>query len=249
MGDYFGENVDSNQFDEQLIDIARELREKKENLYDLPSVTNKMLSEPKKYVFIVIYKFHASVVVFNDIENFQRLFEFTPTVGQMINGDNLKIDSYSERPLQQYHVCLDNDKYIVTKDLYYINRFLKSKCFFWGETRLPPVYLDILCLFVTPRRYRLIDDDCLEFAKRFVSEIATHENNSSKGYVDGLLRSVTVTDGKSASLEGKARQNRTSALSVALSYFSSFKIERLFFVMIIVLVFILAYILFKTKGY
>ena len=248
MMDFFGENVDSNQFKEDLISVARELRERKENLYDLPSVTNKMSSEPHKYVFIVIYNSHASIVVLNK-ELFQRLFQFTPAVGQMINGDNLQIDSHYEKlagevTLQRYHVCLDNSgKYILAKDLYYIRWFLRSKSFFFGETRLPPVYLDILCLFVAPQRYKLIYDDCLEFAKRFVCEIATHENHLSKRDVDGFLRSITVIDGESASLEAKVRQNRPSALSVALSYFSCFRNERLCFVLIIVLVVILlAYI-------
>ena len=135
-----------------------------------------------------------------------------------------------EVPLQQYHVCLDDTgtKYILARNMYYISWFMKSRSFFAGETALAYIHLQLLCLLVAPSHYKLVLDDCLEFAKRFVREIAVNERDVREKEVDVFFRTIKVSDGYvSASIEERSHQNRASALSVALSYFSSFRLQRI----------------------
>jgi len=250
MEDYFGENIDRGLFEDEMIETAKMIRTRQKNLYDLQSVKKEMSPKPDKYVFITIYCQHASVVVV-DKELFDRVF-FSPIFGQMIIGQNLQMnDSFKrlagEVPLQQYHVCLDNTgaKYILARNMYYISWFMKSRSFYAGETALAYIHLQLLCLLVAPSHFRLVLDDCLEFAKRFVREIAVHEGDVREKDVMVLFRTIKVSEGYvSAAIEERSRHNRASALSAALTYFSSFRIERILFifVFIVVLVFIALYI-------
>ena len=250
MEDYFGENIDRRLFEDEMIDTAALLRKKEKSLYDLQAVRNKMSPEADKYVFITIHSIHASVVIC-DKELFERLF-FTPVVGQMIIGHNLEPrykNLASEVPLQQYHVCLDDnkEKYILARNMYYIDWFIKSRSFFAGETRLDYIHLQLLSLLVAPSHYMLVLDDCLEFAKRFVGEIAIHENGMREKELAVFFRTIKVSEGHiSAAIEGASRENRISALSIALPYFSSFRLYR---ILIIVSIFIAARILYLKFLY
>ena len=233
IGDYFGENIDKSLFEDEMIKTAQLIRKSKKSLYELESVRKEMSPEKDKYVFITIFSQHTSVVVV-DKELFDRVF-FKPVFGQMINGWNLKMNDQFERlagevPLQQYHVCLDDTgtKYILARNMYYISWFMKSRSFFAGETALAYIHLQLLCLLVAPSHYKLVLDDCLEFAKRFVHEIAVNERDVREKEVDVFFRTIKVSEGYvSASIEERSRQNRASALSVALSYFSSFRLQRI----------------------
>ena len=230
--DYFGENIDKSLFEDEMIATAQLIRKRKKSLYELQSVQKEMSPEKDKYVFITIFAQHASVVVV-DKELFDRVF-FTPVFGQMITGWNLKMDSKFEKlagevPLQQYHVCLDDKgtKYILARNMYYISWFMKSRSFFAGETALAYIHLELLCLLVAPSHYKLVLDDCLEFAKRFVREIAINERDFREKELDVFFRTIKVSEGYiTASIEERSRQNKASALSAALSYFSSFRLER-----------------------
>lgn len=74
---------------------------------------------------------------------------------------------------------------------------------------------------------KLVLDDCLEFAKRFVREIAVNERDVREKEIDVFFRTIKISEGYiTASIEERSRQNRASALSAALSYFSSFRLER-----------------------
>lgn len=240
MEDYFGENIDRSLFEDEMIETAKLIRGKKKNLYELQAVKKEMSPKPDKYVFITIYCQHASVVVV-DKELFDRVF-FAPIFGQMMIGSNLQMnDSFKrlagEVPLQQYHVCLDNTgtRYILARNMYYISWFRKSRSFYAGETALAYIHLQLLCLLVAPTHYRLVLDDCLEFAKRFVHEIAVHEGNIREKDVMVLFRTIKVSEGYiSAVIEERSRHNRASALSAALSYFSSFRIERILFILVVI---------------
>lgn len=242
MEDYFGENIDKSLFEDEMITTAQLIRKRKKSLYELESVRKEMSPETDKYVFITIFSQHASVVVV-DKELFDRVF-FTPVFGQMITGWNLKMDPNYEKlagevPLQQYHVCLDDrgTKYILARNMYYISWFMKSRSFFAGETALAYLHLQLLCLLVVPSRYRLVLDDCLEFAKRFVSEIAINEGDVREKELDVFFRTIRVSEGYiTASLEERSRQNRASALSAALSYFSSFRLERMLIMLIFLVI-------------
>ena len=233
IGDYFGENIDKSLFEDEMIKTAELIRKSKKSLYELESVRKEMSPEKDKYVFITIFSQHASIVVI-DKELFDRVF-FKPVFGQMINGWNLKMNDQFERlagevPLQQYHVCLDDTgtKYILARNMYYISWFMKSRSFFAGETALAYIHLQLLCLLVAPSHYKLVLDDCLEFAKRFVREIAVNERDVREKEIDVFFRTIKVSEGYvSASIEERSRQNRASALSVALSYFSSFRLQRI----------------------
>lgn len=234
MNDFFGENIDRSLFEDEMIETAQLMRKKEKRLYDLQSVKNEMSPTPDKYVFITIYAQHASVVVI-DKELFDRVF-FTPIFGQMIIGPNLRMDPQFEKlagevPLQQYHVCLDDsgNRYLLARNMYYISWFMKSRSFYTGETRLAYIHLQLLSLLVAPSHYKLVLDDCLEFAKRFVTEIARHENDIREKELAVIFRTIKVSEGyMSAAIEGSSRQNKGSALSAALAYFSSFRIERVF---------------------
>jgi len=236
LEDYFGENIDKNLFEDEMITTAQLIRKKKKSLYELQSVRKEMSPEKDKYVFITIFALHASVVII-DKELFDRVF-FTPVFGQMIIGWNLKMDSRFEKlagevPLQQYHVCLDDtgSKYMLARNMYYISWFMKSRSFFAGETALAYLHLQLLSLLVAPSHYKLVLDDCLEFAKRFVREIAVNERDVREKEVDVFFRTIKVSEGYiTASIEERSRQNRASAISAALSYFSSFRLERIIFV-------------------
>lgn len=240
MEDYFGENIDRSLFEDEMIETAKLIRGKKKKLYELQAVKKEMSPKPDKYVFITIYCQHASVVVV-DKELFDRVF-FAPIFGQMMIGSNLQMnDSFKrlagEVPLQQYHVCLDNTgtRYILARNMYYISWFRKSRSFYAGETALAYIHLQLLCLLVAPTHYRLVLDDCLEFAKRFVHEIAVHEGNIREKDVMVLFRTIKVSEGYiSAVIEERSRHNRASALSAALSYFSSFRIERILFILVVI---------------
>ena len=251
MADYFGENIDKSLFEDEMIETAQQIRKRKKSLYELQSVRKEMSSEADKYVFITIFSQHASVVVV-DKELFDRVF-FTPIFGQMITGWNLKMNPQFEKlagevPLQQYHVCFDDTgtKYILARNMYYISWFMKSRSFFAGETALAYLHLQLLCLLVAPSHYKLVLDDCLEFAKRFVREIAINEGDIREKDLDVFFRTIKVSEGYIiASIEERSRQNRASALSAALSYFSSFRLERAFLMLILIVLFIgiLTYIL------
>ena len=231
--DYFGENIDKSLFEDEMIATAQLIRKRKKSLYELQSVQKEMSPEKDKYVFITIFSQHASVVVV-DKELFDRVF-FTPVFGQMITGWNLKMNHQFEKlagevPLQQYHVCLDGTgtKYILARNMYYISWFMKARSFFAGETALAYIHLQLLCLLVAPSHYRLVLDDCLEFAKRFVREIVLNERDFREKELDVFFRTIKVSEGYiTASIEERSRQNRASALSAALSYFSSFRLHRI----------------------
>ena len=258
MANDFGENIDKSLFQDDMIDLAKKIRNGEKKLYKLPSVKEKMSPNPDKYVFIATFCQHASVVVV-DKELFENLF-FSPIFGQMIIGQNLQMKVNFKRlkdiPWQQYHVRLDETKtnYILAKNLYYVIWFRKSRSFYAGETALSYTHLELLCLLVAPSKYKLVLDDCLEFAKRFVREIAVNERRVSEQDLMGLFKAIKVSDGfVSAAIEGKSRHNKASAMSAALSYFSSFNPKRIIFVIFVFVIFVFVIIIiiyiYVANGY
>ena len=243
----FGENIDKSLFEEGLEEIANNLRERGESVFDLQAAKNEMSVEKDKYVLINIYKGHASIVVV-DKELFETIL-FSPVWGQMIDGPHLKFRDDFEAvrrmvttiPLQQYHVCLSDsgEKYILTRNMYYMPWLKKSRSFFVGESAMAYLYLQLLCLTVVPSRYRLIIDDCLEFAKRFAKEVAVRENDIRGTDIRALFRTLSVSEHyASAAVELSSRNNPKSGQSAAILYFSSFKVERLLLVLALGLVMI-----------
>ena len=157
---------------------------------------------------------------------------------------NSRFQKLAEVPSQEYHVHRDANgtKYILATNMYYIDQFMESRSYFAGETALSYLHFELLSLLVTPSHYRLVLDDCLEFAKRFVREIAINENGVREKKVDELFSTILVSEQYFiVSIEESSRQNRASALSAALSYFSSFRLERAFFLSFII--FIIFYLL------
>jgi len=243
----FGENIDKSLFEEGLVEIANNLRERGKSVFDLQAAKNEMSVEKDKYVLINIYKGHASIVVV-DKELFETIL-FSPVWGQMIDGPNLEFRDDFEAvrrmvttiPLQQYHVCLSDSgkEYILTRNMYYMPWLKKSRSFFVGESAMAYLYLQLLCLTVVPSRYRLIIDDCLEFAKRFAKEIAVRENDIRGTEIRALFRTLSVSEHyASAAVEQSSRNNPKSGQSAAILYFSSFKVERLLLVLALGLVMI-----------
>ena len=231
----FGENIDKSLFEENMVKIAQRLRRQGKSVFDLEAAKNEVSPEKDKYVLITIFKGHASIVVV-DKELFDTLL-FPPVWGQMIDGPALTFRDDSDAakrmattiPLQQYHICLDDSstKYILARNMYYMTWLQKSRSFYVGETAMAYFYLQLLCLTVVPPRYRLIIDDCLEFAKRFASEIAIRENGLRETEVRVLYRTLSVSeDYTSATVEQASRNNPTSGLTGAFSYFMSFRLER-----------------------
>ena len=232
----FGENIDKSLFEEGLVKIAKILRKRGKSVFDLQAAKNQMSLEKDKYVLINIYKGHASIVVVD-----KKLFEtilISPVWGQMIDGPNLVFRDDFEAvrrmvatiPLQQYHVCLSDSgkEYILTRNMYYMPWLKKSRSFFVGESAMAYLYLQLLCLTVVPSRYRLIIDDCLEFAKRFAKEIAVRENDIRGTEIRALFRTLSVSEHyASAAVEQSSRNNPKSGPSAAISYFTSFRVERL----------------------
>ena len=232
----FGENIDKSLFEEGLVKIAKILRKRGKSVFDLQAAKNQMSLEKDKYVLINIYKGHASIVVVD-----KKLFEtilISPVWGQMIDGPNLVFRDDFEAvrrmvatiPLQQYHVCLSDSgkEYILTRNMYYMPWLKKSRSFFVGESAMAYLYLQLLCLTVVPSRYRLIIDDCLEFAQRFAKEIAVRENDIRGTEIRALFRTLSVSEHyASAAVEQSSRNNPKSGLSAAISYFTSFRVERL----------------------
>ena len=241
----FGENIDKSLFEEGLVEIANNLRKQGKSAFDLQAAKNEMSLEKDKYVLINIFKGHASIVVV-DKELFETIL-FPPIWGQMIDGPNLEFREDFKAvkrmaatiPLQQYHVCLDDsgNKYILTRNMYYMPWLKKSRSFYVGESAMAYLYLQLLCLIVVPSRYRLIIDDCLEFAKRFAKEIAVRENAIRGTEIQALFRTLSVSEHyASAVVEQSSRNNPKSGLSAAISYFMSFKLERLLLALGIVMI-------------
>jgi len=238
----FGENIDKSLFEENMVHCARRLRRQGKSVFDLEAARNQMSPEKDKYVLITIYKGHASIVVV-DKELFDTLL-FPPVWGQMLDGPNLTFMEDSEAakrmattiPLQQYHVCLDDSDgtgYILARNMFYMTWLKKSRSFYVGETAMAYLHLQLLCLTVVPSRYRLIIDDCLEFAKRFAREIAVRENGVRETEVRVLYRTLSVSeDYTSATVEQASRNNPRSGLTGALSYFMSLRIERFLLVLV-----------------
>ena len=232
----FGENIDKSLFEEGLVKIASNLVKQGISVFDLQAAKDGMSQEKDKYVLINIFKGHASIVVV-DKELFNTIL-FPPIWGQMIDGPNLQFRDDFEAakrmaatiPLKQYHVCLGNssNKYILTRNMYYMPWLRKSRSFYVGESAMAYLYMQLLCLTVVPSRYRLIIDDCLEFAKRFASEIAVRENDIRETEIQTLFRTLSVSEHyASAAVEQSSRNNPKSGLSAAISYFTSFRLERL----------------------
>ena len=241
----FGENIDKSLFEEGLVVIANRLRKQGKSVFDLQAAKNEMSPEKDKYVFINIFNGHASIVVV-DKELFETIL-FPPIWGQMIDGPTLVFREDFEAakrmaatiPLQQYHVCLDESgsKYILTRNMYYMPWLKKSRSFYVGESAMAYLYLQLLCLVVVPSRYRLIMDDCLEFAKRFAKEIAVRENDIRGTEIQALFRTLSVSEHyASAVVEQASRNNPKSGLSAAISYFMSFRMERLLLALVIVMI-------------
>lgn len=164
----------------------------------------------------------------------------------MIDGPALTLREDSESakrmattiPLQQYHVCLDdsNTNYILARNMYYMPWLQKSRSFYVGETAMAYFYLQLLCLTVVPPRYRLIIDDCLEFAKRFAREIAVRENGLRETEVRVLYRTLSVSeDYTSATVEQASRNNPRSGLTGAFSFFMSLRLERFLLALVAVM--------------
>ena len=240
----FGENIDKSLFEENMVKIAQRLRRQGKSVFDLEAAKNEMSPEKDKYVLITIFQGHASIVVV-DKELFETLL-FPPVWGQMIDGPSLTFREDSESakrmattiPLQQYHVCLDDSrtKYILARNMYYMIWLKKSRSFYVGETAMAYFYLQLLCLSVVPPRYRLIIDDCLEFAKRFAREIAVRENGLRETEVQVLYRTLSVSeDFSSAAIEQTSRNNPRSGLTGALSFFMSLRLERFLLVLVVLM--------------
>ena len=232
----FGENIDKSLFEEGLVKIANNLVKQGTSVFDLQAAKNEMSQEKDKYVLINIFKGHASIVAV-DKELFNTIL-FPPIWGQMIDGPDLQFRDDFEAakrmattiPLKQYHVCLGNssNKYILTRNMYYMPWLKKSRSFYVGESAMAYLYLQLLCLTVVPSRYRLIIDDCLEFAKRFAKEIAVRENDIRETEIQTLFRTLSVSEHyASAAVEQSSRNNPKSGLSAAISYFTSLRLERL----------------------
>lgn len=247
----FGENIDKSLFEESLVEIANRLRKQAKSVFDLQAAKNEMSPETDKYVLINIFKGHASIVVV-DKELFDTIL-FPPIWGQMIDGPDLVFRDDFEAakrmattiPLQQYHVCLDDSgsKYILARNMYYMPWLKKSRSFYVGESAMAYLYLQLLCLTVVPSRYRLIIDDCLEFAKRFAREIAVRENDVRGTEIQALFRTLSVSEHyASAAVEQASRNNPKSGLSGAISYFMSFRMERVLLALVIVM---MAIVLFR----
>lgn len=239
---FFGEIIDKSLFEENMVQVATKMRKQGKSVYHLEAAMREMSPEKDKYVLINIYKGHASIVVV-DKELFNALL-FEPVWGQMILGSALTFRDDSDAlrrmlttiPLQQFHVCLDeSNKYILVRNMYYMPWLQRSRSFFVGETAMAYLYLQLICLTVVPSRYRLIVDDCLEFAKRFAREIAVEENGVRETEVQVLFRTLRVSeDYTSATVEQASRNNPKSGLTGAVSYFMSFRIERLILAFIFV---------------
>lgn len=253
---FFGENIDKSLFEESMVQIAQRLRRQGKSVFDLQAAKNEMSPEKDKYVFITIFKGHASIVVV-DKELFDTLL-FPPIWGQMIDGPNVSFRDDSEAarrmattiPLQQYHICLDDSetKYILARNMYYMPWLKKARSFFVGETAMAYLYLQLLCLTVVPSKYRLIIDDCLEFAKRFAREIAVKENGLRETEVRVLYRTLAVSeDYTSATVEQASRNNPRSGFTAAISYFTSFRLERLLLALVSVMVAIVLFRFFAFK--
>ena len=241
----FGETIDKSLFEEDLVKIANDLRMKGMSVFDLKAAKGEMSEKKDKYVLINIFKEHASIVVV-DKELFDTIL-FPPIWGQMIDGPNLKFREDFEAdkrmaatiPLKQYHVCLGNssNKYILTRNMYYMPWLKKSRSFYVGESAMAYLYLQLLCLTVVPSRFRLIIDDCLELAKRFAREIAVRENDIRETEIQALFRTLSVSEHyASAAVEQSSRNNPKSGLSAAISYFTSFRSERLLLALGVVMI-------------
>ena len=231
----FGENIDKSLFEEDLVEIADRLRKQGKSVFDLKAAKDEMSVEKDKYVLINIFRGHASIVVV-DKELFETIL-FPLAWGQMLDGPNLAFREDFEAvkrmaatiPLQQYHVRLDEsgNNYILTRNMFYMPWLKKSRSFYVGESAMANSYLQFLCLTVVPSKYRLIIDDCLEFAKRFAKEIAVRENDIRETEIEALFRTLSVSEHyASAVMEQASRNNPKSGSSVAISYFTSFRIER-----------------------
>ena len=144
-------------------------------------------------------------------------------------------------PLQQYHVCLDDSgsNYILTNNFYYMVWLKQCRSFYVGKSALDNFYLDLLCLTVVPPKYRLIIDDCLEFAKRFAKEIAVRENDIRERDIQALFRTLSVSEHYASTfVEQASRNNPSRGKGAAISYFMSLRIGRAFVVIVIALILI-----------
>lgn len=248
----FGENIDKSVFQNDLLSKADRLLMEGKSVYDLQEAKDEMSGEKNKYVFINILDKHASILVLDKI-----LYETIlcqPTWGQMLDGSNLEFRKNrlmaETSPMEQYQVCLDDSrsKYILTYNLYYMIWLKDSISFYVGETALTEPLLDLLCLTVAQPLYRLVMDDCLEFAKRFAKEIAVQENGISDRKIQAFFRTLAVCKHRaSATVERASRNNPKSGLGVAISYFIGFKFERLLTLIIfIVVIFVLCNISYRS---
>ena len=101
---------------------------------------------------------------------------------------------------------------------------------------MPYSYLDLLCLTVVPSRYRLIVDDCLEFAKRFAKEIAVRENDVRERNIQMLFRTFSVSEHYASIMGDQAPPNGPKGgLSTGIPYFTISREEILLSFVIILL--------------
>ena len=229
----FRENIDKNLSEENLVENANRLRGQGKSVFDLQVTNDQTSVEKDKYVFINIFNGHASIVV-ADKELFDTIL-FSPVWGQMLDGPNLvfredfeAVKKMAPIPLQQYHVSLDDSgsNYILTRNLYDMPWLKKSRSFYVGESAMPYSYLDLLCLTVVPSRYRLIVDDCLEFAKRFAKEIAVRENDVRERKIQALFRTFSVSEHYASMITDQAPPNGPKGgLSTGIPYFASSREE------------------------
>ncbi|XP_044168367.1 uncharacterized protein [Acropora muricata] len=227
----FGENIDKSLFEENLVKMAYDLRKQGKSVFHQQEEKNEMTQKKVRYVLISICDVHASIVVV-DKELFDTILFPLVTWGHMIDGPSLVFRDDFEAakrmgiPFKQYHVCLrrsDKEYYLTWNDCY-MSFLKKSRSFFVGESAMDDSHLRLLCLTVVPLGYRLIMDDCLEFAKRFATEIALEENGIQENEIRALFRTLSVCENyTSAAVEQSSRNNPKSGLSAAFSFFTSFR--------------------------
>lgn len=148
----FGEIIHKDLFEDEIIEVARHLLNRNIKPFQLAQKRGELMSE-KDYVFITIYKSHASIITI-DKQTFHEAFKFRCDVfGQMIDCSQIgttlpNVDGqlwtsatlFNYYPLRQYHVCLNGTgtNYELAYNWYYMNCFKKKpKLFRWRDCTQP----------------------------------------------------------------------------------------------------------------
>jgi len=178
-------------------------------------------------VLLLINDGHASILI---IDNwiFEILWGTDISFGYLLNFFNMQFRSLQQtpegqtilmKPFLQYHVYLSGNTYKFGKHLQYFPRIIHGDMYYISKITTDIILLEILLTACSPKNYRLIESDCLEYCKKVTKVICLSLNDLDEENINAFLEPLNVTE---TTAEIYSRNNRSYGSTAANAYGSTF---------------------------